>query len=85
MASLLSRAQFYHNFSNDGTWLHLITQSPSLIPTGFLSSCNNLLVGRVKNAKDRDLVVAALHRSEKGFTSESLNSKPISAPNHRFS
>jgi DNA helicase HerA-like ATPase len=28
-----------------GIWLHLITQSPSLIPTGILSSCNHLLVG----------------------------------------
>ena len=53
-----------------GIWLHLITQSPSLIPTGILSSCNNLLVGQVKNAKDRDMVIAALHRSEKGFSDE---------------
>lgn len=48
-------------------WLHIITQSPSLIPPGILSSCNNLIVNQLKNAKDRDLVVAALARSEKGL------------------
>jgi hypothetical protein len=53
-----------------GIWLHLITQSPSLIPPGILSSCNNVFVGQVKNARDRDLVIAALHRSEKGFVDE---------------
>ncbi len=51
-------------------WLHLITQSPSLISPGILSSCNNVFVGQVKNARDRDLVIAALHRSEKGFVDE---------------
>jgi hypothetical protein len=69
-----STAEQFANMWRDsrkyGIWLHLITQSPSLIPPGILSSCNNLLVGQVKNPRDRDLVVASLHRSEKGFVDE---------------
>lgn len=84
-SSGISTAEQFANMWRDsrkyGIWLHLITQSPSLIPTGILSSCNNLLVGQVKNAKDRDMVIAALHRSEKGFTDETwrrfLASLPI--------
>jgi len=53
-----------------GMWLHLITQSPSLIPTGILSSCNNMVVANLKNPKDRDAMIAALARSEKGFVDE---------------
>ena len=53
-----------------GIWLHIITQSPSQIPQGILSSCNNLVVGQVKNARDRDIVTAMIHRSEKGFVDE---------------
>lgn len=69
-----STAEQFANMWRDsrkyGIWLHLITQSPSLIPPGILSSCNNLLVSQVKNPKDRDLIVAAFHRSEKGFVDE---------------
>jgi len=53
-----------------GMWLHLITQSPSLIPFGILSSCNNMVVANLKNPKDRDAMIAALARSEKGFVDE---------------
>lgn len=53
-----------------GMWLHLITQSPSLIPAGILSSCNNMVVANLKNPKDRDAMIAALARSEKGFVDE---------------
>ncbi|MCO6451214.1 MAG: serine-rich protein [Caldilineales bacterium] len=53
-----------------GIWLHLITQSPSLIPPGILSSCNNLLVGQVKNRRDQDAVIGMLHKSPVGFTDE---------------
>jgi len=45
----ISTAEQFANMWRDsrkyGIWLHLITQSPSLIPTGILSSCNHLLVG----------------------------------------
>ncbi len=53
-----------------GVWLHVITQSPSLIPKGILSSCDNLIAAQLKNNKDRDLVIGALARSEKGFVDE---------------
>jgi DNA helicase HerA-like ATPase len=69
-----STAEQFANMWRDsrkyGIWLHLITQSPSLIPPGILSSCNNIFVSQLKNPKDRDLVVAALHRSEKGLVDE---------------
>jgi len=35
-----------------------------------LSSCINLFITQLKNPKDRDLVIAGLHRSEKGFVDE---------------
>jgi hypothetical protein len=42
-------------------------QSPSLLPERVWSSCNNFLVFRLKNIKDRDIATAVLGRSEKGF------------------
>ena len=53
-----------------GIWLHLITQSPSLIPPGILSSCNNVFAGQVKNRRDQDVVIGMLHKSPVGFTDE---------------
>jgi len=50
--------------------LHPITQAPSLIPQDIISSCNNLVVGFLKQPKDKDLVLSALARSEKGFRDE---------------
>ena len=70
-----STAEQFANMWRDsrkyGIWLHLITQSPSLIPPGILSSCNNIFVSQLKNPRDRDLAIAAIHRSEKGFVDES--------------
>ena len=44
----LSTADQFANMWRDsrkyGIWLHLITQSPALIPPGILASCNNLFV-----------------------------------------
>ncbi len=64
-----------------GIWLHLISQTPSAIPAGILSSCNNIFVCQLKNPRDRDLMLAALHRSEKGFVDETwrrfLASMPV--------
>ena len=64
-----------------GIWLHLISQTPSAIPAGILSSCNNLFICQLKNPRDRDLMLAALHRSEKGFVDETwrrfLASMPV--------
>ncbi len=53
-----------------GIWLHLITQTPSEIPPGIMSSCNNLFVSQLKNQKDLDIAIQAIHRSPKGFTDE---------------
>jgi len=63
-------ANMWRDSRKYGIWLHLITQSPALIPAGILSSCNNLVVAQLKNGRDRDAVVAALARSEKGFVDE---------------
>ncbi len=67
-------AQQFGNMFRDarkyGIWLHVISQSPHLIPQDIVSSCNNLVVGFLKNPKDKDLILSALAKSEKGFTDE---------------
>jgi len=50
--------------------LHVVTQAPSLIPQDIISSCNNLVVGFLKQPKDKDIVLSALAKSEKGFRDE---------------
>ena len=41
-----------------------------MIPQDIISSCNNLVVGFLKNPTDKDIVLSALARSEKGFRDE---------------
>jgi hypothetical protein len=53
-----------------GIFLHPIVQTPSELPPGIISSCNNVLFGQLKNPRDRDLAVAHLSFSEKGFADE---------------
>lgn len=50
--------------------LHVITQAPHLIADDIISSCSNMIAGFVKNSKDKDIVLSALARSEKGFRDE---------------
>jgi len=50
--------------------LHVVTQAPHLIATDIISSCSNLVVGFLKQPKDKDLVLSAFARSEKGFRDE---------------
>jgi hypothetical protein len=50
--------------------LHVITQAPHLIADDIISSCNNVICGYLKNPKDKDLILSALARSEKGFRDE---------------
>jgi len=50
--------------------LHIITQAPHLIADDIVSSCSNVLVGFIKDSKDKDIVLSALARSEKGFKDE---------------
>jgi hypothetical protein len=67
-------AQQFGNMFRDsrkyGIWLHVIAQSPHLIPQDIVSSCNNLVAGFLKNPKDKDVILSALAKSEKGFTDE---------------
>ena len=64
----------YSNMFRDsrkyGAFFGVVTQSPSLIPQGIISSCNNLVVGFLKNPEDKNIVLSALARSEKGFVDE---------------
>ncbi|MBU1748717.1 MAG: hypothetical protein KKA73_13600, partial [Chloroflexi bacterium] len=50
-----------------GFWLALIAQSPAELPPGVVASSNNVWAGRLKNPKDRDLILPIWARSEKGF------------------
>jgi len=50
-----------------GVYLHLMAQTVSELPSGILSSCANLFVFQTKNAKDRDMILPHLGRSEKGL------------------
>jgi hypothetical protein len=50
--------------------LHVISQAPHLIADDIISSCSNLVIGFLKQPKDKDLVLSALARSEKGFRDE---------------
>lgn len=64
----------YSNMFRDsrkyGAFFGVVTQSPSLIPQGIISSCNNLVVGFLKTPRDKDIVLSAIARSEKGFVDE---------------
>jgi hypothetical protein len=65
--------QFQHMW-RDGRkyriWLHLMTQSPATLPPGIVDSCNNAFISQLKAPKDRDMMMAHLALSEKGFTDE---------------
>ncbi len=50
--------------------LHVITQAPHLLADDIVSSCSNILLGFIKDSKDKDIVLSALARSEKGFRDE---------------
>ena len=67
-------AQQFQDMWRDGRkyriWLHLMTQSPADLPPGIVDSCNNAFVTQLKNPKDRDLMMAHLALSEKGFVDE---------------
>lgn len=67
-------AQQFQDMWRDGRkyriWLHLMTQSPADLPPGIVDSCNNAFVTQLKSPKDRDLMMAHLALSEKGFVDE---------------
>ena len=47
-----------------------MAQSPAELPPGIVDSCNNAFVAQLKSPKDRDLMVAHLALSKKGFVDE---------------
>ncbi|MGC8946005.1 MAG: serine-rich protein [Anaerolineae bacterium] len=51
-------------------FLHVIAQSPSLLPRGILSSCSLVFVGQLKDPNDTKIAMAMLERSEVGFVDE---------------
>jgi len=51
-------------------FLHPVVQTVSELPPGILSSCNNGFFSQTKSPTDRDLIMAHLAFSEKGFTDE---------------
>jgi hypothetical protein len=50
-----------------GVFLHLLAQTVSKIPQGIFSSCANLFAFQTKDAKDRDMILPHLGKSEKGM------------------
>ncbi len=51
-------------------YLHVIAQSPALLPRGILSSCSLVFVGQLKDPNDAKIAMAMLERSEIGFVDE---------------
>jgi len=81
-------ADMFRDARKYGVRLHVITQAPHLIPDDIISSCSNLIIGFLKNPKDKDIVLSALARSEKGFRDEEwrrfLDDLPIAWAIGRF-
>ena len=48
-------------------YLGIVVQSPSELPPGIISSCNNLAVGQLKNGEDVKVTMSGLARSPVGF------------------
>jgi len=73
-ASRATTVELFQTMWRDGRkyriFLHPVVQAVSELPGGILSSCNNGFFGQTKNPKDRDLIMAHLAFSEKGFTDE---------------
>ena len=67
-------AEQYDNMFRDsrkyGVRFVVITQSPSLIPSGVRSSCSSIFVGYLADPKDKDIALSAIAKSEKGFVDE---------------
>jgi hypothetical protein len=65
------QANMFRDARKYGAFFGVVTQSPSLIPQGIRNSCNNLVVSYLSDSRDKDVVLSALARSEKGFHDES--------------
>ncbi|HFC08750.1 MAG TPA: ATP-binding protein [Chloroflexi bacterium] len=53
-----------------GVRMAFCTQAPHLLGDAIISSCNNWVVGFIKNPKDKELALEAFARSSKGFRDE---------------
>ncbi|MBO9371210.1 MAG: ATP-binding protein, partial [Chloroflexi bacterium] len=58
---------FFRDAGKYQVYLAAILQSPAQAPPGTLSSCNNLVVGQLKDPEDVKAVMSALARSPHGF------------------
>ncbi|MGC8946363.1 MAG: serine-rich protein [Anaerolineae bacterium] len=58
---------FFRDAGKYMVYLAAIAQSPASLPAGILSSCNNLVIGQLKNPDDVREVMSALARSPHGF------------------
>jgi hypothetical protein len=58
---------FFRDAGKYGVYLCAIVQSPSVLPPGILSSCNNIAAGQLKNPDDVKAVMSAMARSPHGF------------------
>ncbi|MFZ5884029.1 MAG: serine-rich protein [Chloroflexota bacterium] len=81
-------ADFFRDARKYKVRLHLITQAAHLIADDIISSCSNIIAGFIKNPKDKDILLSALARSEKGFRDEEwrrfLDDMPIGMAIGRF-
>jgi hypothetical protein len=64
------QANMFRDSRKYGAFFGVVTQSPSLIPQGIRNSCNNLVLAYLSDSHDKDVVLSALARSEKGFHDE---------------
>jgi hypothetical protein len=58
---------FFRDAGKYQVYLAAIAQSPASLPAGILSSCNNLVIGQLKNPDDVREVMSAMARSPHGF------------------
>lgn len=58
---------FFRDAGKYQVYLAAIVQSPASLPPGIISSCNNLVIGQLKNPRDVQEVMSALARSPHGF------------------
>jgi len=63
-------AVMWRDSAKYGCYLHVIAQSPSLLPRGILSSCSIVFIGQLKDPEDARAAMALLERSEAGFVDE---------------
>jgi hypothetical protein len=72
--SSTATSELYLQMFRDGarylTCYYVLAQSINELPPAIISSCANAWFSQMKNPKDRDLSVAHLSFSEKGFTDE---------------